>query len=323
MIFIPKIISDKLKKCEFNFKRIKNIFKKNTNGKLDIKTVAVIIASNMSLNIVVSILVLFFLWSSNISKEINSLRVLPIICLLIILFWYQKRIIKKYNKNEVDIATILTPLFLLLVPNIVNYFLLNFIDIMMKIFDVKNMEAVNSLIMQIDTYKSSKLSIIVTLLISMIPLFLNYIIEVFSDNSNKNLFYKSQRKLSNGYTDEEEREFLNSLKLSCKKDFKDEKDFYDFFYSFSEELLNIYDISTILRLINYNSEQSNKSINFENHILKKVYTDAITKKKLCPSYLYCEKFEIVFLKIDDKTPVFNAYENKFQMKINKSKDKLS
>ncbi|MFI1242789.1 hypothetical protein ACQKIN_01005 [Enterococcus casseliflavus] len=285
----------------------------NSGDKLDKKGILSVIISNLIVNLIASILVVLYFLINNLPDVDNKISILQILIMaisIILLFWNVEQIIKSSNKNEAVIGAILTPVFLLLIPKITKWLF----DTTISYSNLrKHKEVLDYVTTQLNNYEDSYLYVAIILLVTLLPLLLDYVKDILSDNREKTNFYKWQRNLYGRHNDEQKKQLINSLRLEMKSFFDNKEDFFDFFTSFSNEKINIYDIVEILKLINYNIRNEN----LENYILGKVNTSDVNEKILSEHFFYDDIYEIKFLKIESDFPIFDIYTNSFQVKITK------
>ncbi|MFK4172668.1 hypothetical protein ACI2LD_06255 [Enterococcus casseliflavus] len=298
---------------KYRFKRFKFNIKMNSGDKLDKKGILSVIISNLIVNLIASILVVLYFLINNLPDVDNKISILQILIMaisIILLFWNVEQIIKSSNKNEAVIGAILTPVFLLLIPKITKWLF----DTTISYSNLrKHKEVLDYVTTQLNNYEDSYLYVAIILLVTLLPLLLDYVKDILSDNREKTNFYKWQRNLYGRHNDEQKKQLINSLRLEMKSFFDNKEDFFDFFTSFSNEKINIYDIVEILKLINYNIRNEN----LENYILGKVNTSDVNEKILSEHFFYDDIYEIKFLKIESDFPIFDIYTNSFQVKITK------
>ncbi|MBK0069128.1 MULTISPECIES: hypothetical protein [unclassified Enterococcus] len=298
---------------KYRFKRFKFNIKMNSGDKLDKKGIFSVIISNLIVNLIASILVVLYFLINNLPDVDNKISILQILIMaisIILLFWNVEQIIKSSNKNEAVIGAILTPVFLLLIPKITKWLF----DTTISYSNLrKHKEVLDYVTTQLNNYEDSYLYVAIILLVTLLPLLLDYVKDILSDNREKTNFYKWQRNLYGRHNDEQKKQLINSLRLEMKIFFDNKEDFFDFFTSFSNEKINIYDIVEILKLINYNIRNEN----LENYILGKVNTSDVNEKILSEHFFYDDIYEIKFLKIESDFPIFDIYTNSFQVKITK------
>lgn len=304
---------NKVNVYKYRFKRFKFNIKMNSGDKLDKKGIFSVIISNLIVNLIASILVVLYFLINNLPDVDNKISILQILIMaisIILLFWNVEQIIKSSNKNEAVIGAILTPVFLLLIPKITNWLF----DTTISYSNLrKHKEVLDYVTTQLNNYEDSYLYVAIILLVTLLPLLLDYVKDILSDNREKTNFYEWQRNLYGRHNDEQKKQLINSLRLEMKSFFDNKEDFFDFFTSFSNEKINIYDIVEILKLINYNIRNEN----LENYILGKVNTSDVNEKILSEHFFYDDIYEIKFLKIDSDFPIFDIYTNSFQIKITK------
>lgn len=298
---------------KYRFKRFKFNIKMNSGDKLDKKGILSVIISNLIVNLIASILVVLYFLINNLPDVDNKISILQILIMaisIILLFWNVEQIIKSSNKNEAVIGAILTPVFLLLIPKITKWLF----DTTISYSNLrKHKEVLDYVTTQLNNYEDSYLYVAIILLVTLLPLLLDYVKDILSDNREKTNFYKWQRNLYGRHNDEQKKQLINSLRLEMKSFFDNKEDFFDFFTSFSNEKINIYDIVEILKLINYNIRNEN----LENYILGKANTSDVNEKILSEHFFYDDIYEIKFLKIESDFPIFDIYTNSFQVKITK------
>ncbi|MEB6147638.1 hypothetical protein [Enterococcus casseliflavus] len=315
MRVIKQWITSRKKVCKYRFERYKFIIEMNSGGKLDRTSIVSVIISNVFVNLIISILVLLYFLINNspdIDNKIDIPQIVMMSISIILLFWNAERIAKSNNKNEAVIGSIITPVILLLIPQITKWFF----DKILSYSNLgKNEKVLNYMATQFKNYEDSYLYVLLILLVTLLPLLLDYVKDILSDNREKTNFYKWQSNLYGRHNNEQRKQLIASLRLEMKNffDFDSKEDFFDFLNSFSNEKINIYDIVVILKLIHYDIRNKN----LENYILEKVNTSDVNEKILSEHFFYDDIYEIKFLKIESDFPIFDIYTNSFQVKITK------
>lgn len=216
MRVIKQWITSRKKVCKYRFERYKFIFEINSGGKLDRTSIVSVIISNVFVNLIISILVLLYFLINNspdIDNKIDIPQIVMMSISIILLFWNAERIAKSNNKNEAVIGSIITPVILLLIPQITKWFF----DKILSYSNLgKNEKVLNYMATQFKNYEDSYLYVLLILLVTLLPLLLDYVKDILSDNREKTNFYKWQSNLYGRHNNEQRKQLIASLRLEMK-----------------------------------------------------------------------------------------------------------
>lgn len=295
-----------MKKIIYVAKKMKSQFDKNIKKPLNIMLIVHLLLLNTLFPIMYSTLVIIYLVINELTlghSGFSFFSLISILLYLLILLTYATSIVKKQSKLEIEIVTILTPIFLLFN----NYFLeieFKFISFIMSFSNaIKYSDIYRIFSDMLSKYESTKSYLYASLFLTVAPLSITFIYNLFQDNRDevKILNVLKKQSLNTDTIDI----LIRILELTKAERMHSIEQQINLLEKYSNTMLTQYEVILILELSLYDFY----------HEKKKIESIGFNHKTELNAYYFSDKFDVFLTNLNPNST--DIFEPRFQIAITK------
>ncbi|EGO7756784.1 TPA: hypothetical protein ACNKKM_001719 [Enterococcus faecalis] len=295
-----------MKKIVYVVKRMKSQFDKNIKKSLNIMLIVHLLLLNTLFPLMYSTLVIIYLVINELTvghSGFSFFSLVSILLYLLILLNYATSIVKKQSKLEIEIVTILTPILLLFN----NYFLEIEFKLISFIMSFSNSNKYSDIYHifsdMISKYESTNSYLYASLFLTVAPLSVTFIYNLFQDNRDevKVLNVLKKQSLNTDKIDI----LISILELTKSERLYSIEQQIKFLEKYSNIMLTQYEVMLILELSLYDSY----------HEKKKIESIGFNHQTELNAYYFSDRFDVSLTNLNPNST--DIFEPRFQIAITK------
>ncbi|WP_368562396.1 hypothetical protein [Enterococcus faecalis] len=293
-----------MKKIVYVAKRMKSQLDKNIKKSLNIMLIVHLLILNTLFPLMYSTLVIIYLVINELTlghSGFSFFSLVFILLYLLILLTYATSIVKKQSKLEIEIVTILTPILLLFN----NYFLdieFKFISFIMSFSNSSNYADIYRIFSDtLSKYESTNAYLYVSLFLTVAPLLVTFIYNLFQDNRDEVKILNVLKKQS--FNTDKIDILISILELTKAERLYSIEQQINFLEKYSNTMLTQYEVILILELSLYDFY----------HEKKKIESIGFNHKTELNAYYFSDKFDVFLTNLNPNST--DIFEPRFQIVI--------